>query len=71
MDDPQKRSIRGTARIGLAIREPLQVRWNRRFRKRLYGFITKLMDFSQSLSRVLEGGDIIWQKPNITQLAIH
>jgi hypothetical protein len=29
------------------------------------------MGFSQSLSRVLAGGDIIWQKPNITPLAIN
>jgi cytochrome c-type biogenesis protein CcmE len=33
--------------------------------------INKPMGFSQSLSRVLAGDDIIWQKPNITQLAIY
>jgi hypothetical protein len=29
------------------------------------------MGFSQSLSMVLAGGDIVWQKPNITDVAIH
>jgi len=32
--------------------------------------INKSMGFSQSLSRVSAGCDIIWQKPNITQVAI-
>jgi hypothetical protein len=29
--------------------------------------INKSKEFSQSLSRVLAGGDIIWQKPNISR----
>jgi hypothetical protein len=29
------------------------------------------MGFSQSLFGVLAGGDIVWQKPNITQFAIN
>jgi hypothetical protein len=29
--------------------------------------INKSKGFSQSLSRVLAGGDIIWQKPNISR----
>ena len=33
--------------------------------------INKSMGFSQSLSRLLKGGDIIWQKPNMTQLVIN
>ena len=34
-------------------------------------FINKSGGFSQSLSEVLIGDDIIWQKPNISQLVIH
>jgi len=34
-------------------------------------FINKSKGFSQSLSMVLADGDIIWQKPNITDVAIH
>jgi hypothetical protein len=30
-------------------------------------FIIKSIGFSQSLSRVLAGGDIVWQKPNISR----
>jgi len=33
--------------------------------------ITKPKGFSQSLLGVPVGGDIIWQKPNITQLVIY
>jgi hypothetical protein len=33
--------------------------------------INKLMGFSQSLSMVPAGGDIIKQKPNITLIAIY
>jgi hypothetical protein len=33
--------------------------------------INKSMGFSQSLLGVSAGGDIIWQKPNITQLPIN
>jgi len=29
------------------------------------------MGFSQSLLGVRAGGDIVWQKPNITNVAIH
>jgi hypothetical protein len=29
------------------------------------------VEFSQSLSKILAVGDIIWQKPNITRVAIH
>jgi len=34
-------------------------------------FINKSKRFSQSISIVLTGGDIIWQKPNITRVAIY
>jgi len=34
-------------------------------------FINKSIGISQSLMRVLEGIDIAWQKPNITQLVIN
>jgi len=34
-------------------------------------FINKWVEFSQSLSRVLAGCDIIWQKPNITEFEIY
>ena len=34
-------------------------------------FINKSKRFSQSISIVLTGGDIILQKPNITWVAIH
>ena len=50
--------------------EPLQVRRNWSFIYYLYGFIPKWMGFSQSLSRVLAGGDIIWQKPNISRTMV-
>jgi len=33
--------------------------------------INKEMGFSQSLLRVPAGGDIIWQKPNITRVVIY
>jgi len=34
-------------------------------------FINKSMGFSQSLLEVPAGGDIIWQKPNITRVEIN
>jgi len=34
-------------------------------------FINKLRGFSQSLLGTPAGGDIIWQKPNITQVVIN
>lgn len=33
--------------------------------------LNKQMGFSQLLMRVSAGGDIVWQKPNIIQVAIH
>jgi hypothetical protein len=33
--------------------------------------INKSRELSQSLSGVLAGGDIIWQKPNITWVGIN
>jgi len=45
-----------------------------RFRSDQIGYLTfinKSIGFSQSLLGVLADGDIIWQKPNITQLVIN
>jgi hypothetical protein len=36
-----------------------------------YVLINKSMGFSQSLSRVPAGGDIVWQKPNVSQFQIY
>jgi len=33
--------------------------------------INKSMGFSQSLLGVSTGGDIVWQKPNISRVVIH
>jgi hypothetical protein len=47
-------AIRKSSKIRLGIGfdfgngEPLQVRWNRKIKNSLYGFIPKLIDFSQS-----------------------
>jgi hypothetical protein len=51
--------IRCAARFDAEDREPLQVRINRRIRNSLNEYIPKSMGFSQSLSTVLAGGDII------------
>jgi len=48
MDYSQKRSIRFTAIFDTESGEPLQVKWNRRIRNSLYGFIPKSTGFSQS-----------------------
>lgn len=34
-------------------------------------FINKSKRFSQSISIVLAGGDIVWQKPNIKRLLVN
>jgi hypothetical protein len=51
-------------------KEPFQVSWNRRIRNILYGFITKLVGFSQS-NRRFQQVVIPYQKTKYQPIAIY